>query len=170
MTTKPYLAVGDVCEQLDISRSQLQNLTPFIPHLAFYVSRQTTSTRQTRLFPTAYITALAAYLRQNSVSATVASVTAFSRTPTARDRLGTARSALETAISARGEHTPAQIAEMLGIGRMTVANWEQARVFHVERRGHEPKRRRNDGIQVRHFIPANEVRYAANWVIPATLT
>lgn len=166
MSAKPYVTVGDVCEQLDIGRSQLQNLAPRIPHLAFYVSREATSTRQTRLFPATYIAALAAYLRQSGVTATIATAKAFSQTTVARERLKEAQESLEAAISARAEHTPVHIAEMFGVARATVQGWERARVFHVERRGHKPKRRRNDGIQERHYIPASEVRQAANWVIP----
>jgi hypothetical protein len=163
---KTYLAAGEASQRLGISTSQLTNLVPHLLHLAFYVSREVTSTRQTRLFPTTYISALAQYMREHNVRATLATVTAFAQTDVARKVIEDAQSSLERAISSRAEHTPAQIATMFNIGRATVMGWERAGVFHPQRRPHEPKRRRSDGVQERHFIPADEVREGAIWVVP----
>lgn len=170
MPNRPYLSVGEVCTQLGISRSTLQNMFPYLAHLSFSVSGQ--SERQTRLFPTAYIASYATYIRENRVAATIPSAQAFGRTEAAGRRIQEARQALEAAIASRNTHTPDQIAEMLGIGRATITGWERAGVFKVQRgkvRGGQvvplgPRQRR---LQGRQLIPAAELRQAARWVLPS---
>ena len=169
MSTAPFLAVGDVCERLSISRSTLQNIFPHLAHLSFSVSGR--SERQTRLFPTTYIDSYAAFLRQHSVAATIPSARAFGQTATARQRVQEARQSLAATIAARETHTPDQIAEMLGIGRATITGWERAGVLRVERgkvRGGKvvPLGPRQRMLQGRQLIPASELRQAAVWVMP----
>jgi AraC-like DNA-binding protein len=169
LSTAPFLAVGDVCERLGISRSTLQNIFPYLAHLSFSVSGQ--SERQTRLFPTTYINGYAAFLRQGSTAATIPSARAFGQTATAKQLIREAQQRLEATIASSDTHTPDQIAEMLGIGRATITGWERAGVFRVKRgkvRGGKvvPLGPRQRMLQGRQLIPASELRQAAKWVMP----
>jgi hypothetical protein len=164
LSDAPFVAVGGVCEQLGIGRSTLQNIFPYLPHVSFSVSSR--SGRETRLFPALYIRAYAHYLHLGRTKATIPTAQSFAATRAAQQIITEVQQALEAAISERQTHTPNQVAAMFGIGRATITGWERAGVFHVDRQAHQPVRRRNDGIQVRQFIPAAEVRQAARWVLP----
>ena len=171
MPTKspPFLAVGEVCSELGISRSQLQNLFPHLPHVAITVSEE--SGRKTRLFPTAYILAFATFLRRNSLAATIPAARRYAQGDEATRLTTEARQRLEANIAARERHTPDQIATMLGIGRATITGWERARVFRVDRgrlRGGQvvPLGPRQVRYQGRQLIPATELRAAAQWSLP----
>lgn len=160
MSTKPFITVGGVLAQLRVGNSELQNLHPHLPHVVIHVSDK----RVTRLFPTAYIDALAGELK--GTSATVPKVRHFNRTDRARQLIATAQSQLEAATAARDEHTPEQVVEILGIGRATITGWHQGGVFSVRRHGAQPSATRGRGAH-RIMITAAELKRATPWHLPA---
>jgi transposase len=103
--------------------------------------------------------------------ATLQLVREFNATDTARRLYGDAVEKLAEAINARAEHTPAQVAEMLGVGRVTVSDWIRAGVLSFEeRRLHkgriEPMGPRQRWVMGRQFVKADTLHRFLAWEAP----
>lgn len=163
LSEPPFLTLGKAQEKLNVTnRSQMQNLFPLLPHL--YVKQ-----RQTRLFPTSYITKLVEFLKGRS--ATMPLVRQFNQTDAARLLRMQMQSELSAALDAKVEHTPTEVAALLGVSRATVSGWTlSGTVSHNEKKLHKgqivpmgPRQRR---VMGRQFITPQMIRDAIKWVIP----
>jgi hypothetical protein len=158
-----FITLGTAQEKLNLaSRSTMQNLFPFVPHL--YVRQ-----RQTRLFPTSYINQLAEFL--DGKSATIGLVRRFNATATTRRLLAEMQSEFAAAIDAKAEHTPTEVAALLGVSRATVSGWIGSRTLAFNEKKLQkgqivpmgPRQRR---VMGRQFITPQSIRDAAEWVMP----
>lgn len=148
-----FLTVGDVCALLRISRSQLQNLYPLLPHLNITVSRR--PARQTRLFVGDYVEMYADMLNYQRVEATIATARDFAASMVARAIISRAGTAFMADVTARNAHSPDQVATLLGISRSTAFAWTRSGVFQGVQT--TPK-----GLKV----PSASILRAAQWSIP----
>jgi hypothetical protein len=158
-----FLPLGKAQAALSVSsRSQMQHFYLYIPHL--YVQ-----SRQTRLFPAGYIQALAKHLGDSKPI--IRRVREFCESDLARHIHVEERQRLTTAINSRDEHTPTQIAELLGVGRATVSGWIKAGVLPFEEKRLKqgeivlmgPRQRRVMGWQ---FVKADTLHEVLQWVAP----
>lgn len=121
-----FITVGNARKQINVrARSTMQNLLPILP--CVYIEA-----RQTRLMPAGYIRGLAEHL--DGRSATLPLVREFNRTPDASRLCNEAMAWLEEAVGSREEHSPEEVAMMLGVGRMTISDWVKDGVVAVERK------------------------------------
>lgn len=158
-----FLPLGRAQAQLNVgNRSQMQHLFPLLPHVYY-------AARQTRFFPTGYLTQLSEFL--DGRSATLALVREFNKTPQAAETYRRAVANLETAIGAREEHTPTQVAELYGVSRATVSGWVRDKKLPYEERKLQggqivpmgPRQRR---VMGRQFIASATLRQLFTWVSP----
>lgn len=163
MSEPPFLTLGKAQEKLNVTnRSQMQNLFPLLPHL--YVKQ-----RQTRLFPAGYINKLAEFLEGRS--ATMPLVRQFNQTDAARQLRTQVQSEFSAALDAKIEHTPTEVAALLGVSRATVSGWIlSGAVSHNEKKLQKgqivlmgPRQRR---VMGRQFITPRMIRDATTWVMP----
>jgi hypothetical protein len=158
-----FLPLGEAQKLLNLSsRSQMQNLFPFIPHVYF-------ARRQTRFFPTSYLKGFAEFL--DGRSATLRLVHEFNATDNALPLHHEAQNVLAMEIDSRSEHTPMQVADMFSAGRATVSGWVQAKVLPIEEKKIQggrivpmgPRQRR---VMGRQCIRAQTLHDLFQWVSP----
>lgn len=160
LTQSMFLPLGEAQKLLNLSsRSQMQNLFPFIPHVYF-------AKRQTRFFLACYLKGLAEFL--DGRSATLQLVRMFNAVDGTPQLYRETRIALAAVINSRAEHTPTQVADVFGVGRATVSGWVQAKVLPVEIQGGQivpmgPRQRR---VMGRQYIKAQTLHDLFQWVTP----
>jgi|GEM_PF-2704542 len=163
LTQSVFLPLGEAQKLLNLSsRSQMQNLFPFIPHVYF-------AKRQTRFFPTSYLEGFAEFL--DGRSATLQLVRTFNATNGAPRLYLETRSTMAAVIDSRIEHTPAQVADIFGVGRATVSGWVQARVLPIDEKKIQggqivPKGPRQRRVMGRQYIKAQTLHDLFQWVAP----
>jgi len=150
--TQLFLATGEAAERLKVGRSQLQKLFSYLPYL--YITK-----RETRLFPTLYIDAYAAYLQREGLKATIGSARAFGHTDEARLQF-------QQQLESRFAFTAAEVASMFCVSRMAITNWHQGGVFTPLRQTVRPKRDRGKGKKTILLIGRDELRRACEWRVP----
>lgn len=141
----------------------MQNLFPFVPHL--YVRM-----RQTRLFPASYINQLAKFLAGRS--ATIRLVRQFNAATATRRLFTEMQDEFAAAIDAKDEHTPTEVATLLGVSRATVSGWASSGALAFNKKKLQkgqivpmgPRQRR---VMGRQFITPQMIRDAAEWVMPS---
>lgn len=157
--TKHFLATGATATRLGVTRSQLQNLFPYLPYL--YISK-----RQTRLFPAAYIEAYAASLSRCGKPATIGTARSFWTTPGAGSILDAAQTRIKESLNSNIHYTANELMALLDVSRMTVTVWYQGGVFRAIRQQNPPKRARGKSWRVTLLIPAADVKKALVWKLP----
>ncbi len=142
------LATGEVARRLKTTRTTLQNMFDHIPHL--YVLK-----KETRLFPTAYIDAYAAYLAREELLATINSAASFWRTDVAQRLYAEAVTRLNRGLSGI-TLTGLELAGVLGVPYSTVMNWSSTNALTTVRAGREV------------LFPCDKVKTAIVWKKPVT--
>lgn len=146
--TPHFLSTEVTAKTLRITRSQLQNLFPYIPYL--FVPK-----RSVRLFPATYIKAFAKFMEdEHCTKATVALALNFWRLEESRQLVIAQQGLVTNSLDTTQHYTAAQLMELLSIARMTVTNWAQGAVFKIERVGRDLR------------IPSSELRAALVWRTP----
>lgn len=142
------LATGEVARRLKTTRTTLQNMFDHIPHL--YVLK-----KETRLFPTAYIDAYAAYLAREELPATIDSAASFWRTDVAQRLYAEAVARLNVGL-AQPTLTGQELAGVLGVPYSTVMNWSSTGALVAVRT--------RKGV----LFPGEKVKTAIVWKKPTT--
>ena len=145
--SKPFLSFGEVYNALGVTRSMLQDMCPYLPHIRVHGTH-------TRLFPTSYIQTFAAVLQRYRVPATVPRARDFWKTPEAQRLIHEARSRIGNSFRSTGAYRLQGLIELLGVPKSTLSSWVRTSVLRAERRGRTI------------FIPTNEVRKVLDWVFP----
>lgn len=161
MKTSPFLKSGDVKNRLEISQRDLQTISPYMLYLYLPL-------RKTCLWPRNYINALSRFLRNNGDLPDASSVSNFAQLPKTSRLIRTIQLSFARQFSANRRFTVGETAHLLGVGEVTVRDWLHIGVITSISEVIRVKQGRGEGrIAVTH-IPAQEIRRAFEWRLPAT--
>jgi hypothetical protein len=137
---------------LGISRSQLQNLHPYLPHLYAKAA-------QHRMFVRIYLVEFNQWLKGKGKKATVSTARGFAKTEIAKlhcksSKLGTNKKLREKPTFLRSD-----VMDILGISSMTVTHWQQRNMLVVIQERLPGQR----GGKPHNLITSSSLRAALEW-------
>jgi len=148
-----------VATKLHISRTQLQKLFPYILH--FYIPMRTT-----RLWPVEYIDALAEYHQSNKRLYATTNVVDFASLESSALLVKKIQKAFARQLRSKEEFTAEEVAKLLCISRMTVSQWQKAKVFTPVTERVELRQGSGRGERDMFLFPQSELRRIGEWRVP----